>query len=178
MIKLIVAMDEEGCIGYNGGLPWHLPDDLKFFKKMTEGHSILMGRKTWESLPRKPLPKRRNIVVSKNQQYLKTLPPEVATYSDLYTGIIMEGVFGDLKKDIFIAGGASIYAGALICDLVDEMYITTVHIKADGDVYFPLPVETHWNIYPVANAVSNKLHYSINHWVKKPIERVEDFYAI
>lgn len=168
MIKLIVAMDDIDCIGKDGHLPWHIPEDLQFFKKITEGHSVLMGRITWESLPKKPLPKRFNTVVSRNQQFLSTLPPKVNRANNINMAILDHITYSIDGEDLFIIGGAQIYAHCLQHGFVDEMYITKVHtIVKDGDRFFPQLFEEAWNINILAKAKSNNLSYTISHWKKK-----------
>ncbi|MDB6071504.1 MAG: dihydrofolate reductase [Verrucomicrobiales bacterium] len=112
-------------IGRDGALPWHLPEDLKFFRKTTTGHPILMGRKTWESLGR-PLPNRRNLILS------RTLPPqpgaEVLRSPDDLKNL-------DLDSPIYIIGGAEIYS--LLLPLTDEILLTVLTDPAEGDTTFP-----------------------------------------
>ncbi|MFZ5806506.1 MAG: dihydrofolate reductase [Verrucomicrobiota bacterium] len=120
----IVAIDEGGVIGNKGKLPWHIPDDLKWFKKTTQGHAVLMGRKTWESLG-KPLPNRTNMVLS------RTLPPQegVQVVRDV------QEIFALAYPEIYIIGGAEIYK--LLLSSVDQLLITHVQGHYEGDVSFP-----------------------------------------
>jgi dihydrofolate reductase len=128
MISIIVAVSEDWGIGKNNELLWRLPEDLKRFRRLTTGNAIIMGKKTWESLPRRPLPDRKNIVLT-----------------DI-TGEIIEGSLTaysiddalskcDKDKEIFIIGGGSIYRQFM--PLADRLYITHVHLSAPADVYFP-----------------------------------------
>jgi len=119
----VVAMASNRVIGKDGGLPWHLPEDLKFFKKLTSGGTIVMGRKTYQSIGR-PLPKRRNIVLSRS---LETAPEGcelAASIDDI-----------PLAGDVFIIGGAQIYAALL--DRLDEIILTHVFEAYDGDTFLP-----------------------------------------
>jgi dihydrofolate reductase len=125
--KAIVAVAEDGVIGRGGDLPWRLSADLKWFKKITMGHTILMGRKTWDSLP-KALPGRENWVLSRKDEradgmrLFKSLE-DVANY-------LLDG------QTLFVIGGGEIYRQAL--PLCHELYITEVHQKVpDGDAFFP-----------------------------------------
>ena len=125
MIKAIVAMSENRVIGKAGNIPWHLPEDFKFFKATTMGHAILMGRKTFESIGR-PLPGRENIVLSR-------------TISEM-PGVTVIRSLEELKKltdgrDLFVIGGAEIYR--LLLPSVQELYVTKVPRTVEGDAYFP-----------------------------------------
>lgn len=125
MIKAIVAMAENRVIGNAGTIPWHLPEDFKFFKATTMGHAILMGRKTYESIG-KPLPGRENIVLSRTM-------PETA-------GVTVIRSLDDLKeptdgKDLFVIGGEEIYR--LMLPRVQELYVTKVPQVIEGDTHFP-----------------------------------------
>ena len=125
MIKAIVAMAEDRVIGNAGTIPWHLPEDFKFFKATTMGHAILMGRKTYASIGR-PLPGRENIVLS------RTMPES--------SGVTVIHSLDDLKeptdgRDLFVIGGEEIYR--LLLPSVQELYVTKVPRKIDGDTRFP-----------------------------------------
>ncbi|SES22782.1 dihydrofolate reductase [Salisediminibacterium halotolerans] len=126
MIRLIAAMDQCGIIGSNGAMPWHLPNDLKFFKETTEGKPILMGRKTFLSIGR-PLPKRENIVVTSNRQFSAE---GVAVHHDLDQALQLID-----EQDGFVIGGAEIYQYAIAH--ADELYITVIEETFAGDTYFP-----------------------------------------
>lgn len=126
MISLIVAMAENRTIGKDNKLPWKLPADLQRFKKLTTGHAVIMGRKTFESIGR-PLPQRQNIVISRNPNF-KAAGIEVA--SSLSKAL--EAAKGD---EVFVIGGQQIYAEALA--LADRIYLTLIHEEIDGDAFFP-----------------------------------------
>lgn len=130
MISLIVAVAENGVIGKNNQLPWHLPADLAFFKKVTKGHTVIMGRKTAESIG-KPLPGRRNIVITRSAslalpvgfEYCQSLE---AAFSLLQT-----------EEEHFIIGGAGLFKEAFSRNLPNRLYITRVLASPEGDVFLP-----------------------------------------
>jgi dihydrofolate reductase len=126
-LSIIVAMDGNGLIGKDNDLPWRLPADLKYFKKITTGKTVLMGRKTYSSIGR-PLPNRRNIVVSRNNSF-------IADGCEIVSGI-SEAI--ELTKDdteVMIMGGSSFYEQML--PMADTLYITEIEGEFDGDSYFP-----------------------------------------
>jgi dihydrofolate reductase len=129
-ISLIVAISENGVIGREGGLPWRLSADLKRFKELTMGHTIIMGRKTWESIGR-PLPGRRTIVVSRQADYYPSAEVLVATSLDR----AIEAAQASGDDEAFIVGGAEIYNQAL--SRADRLYLTRVRAQVDGDTLFP-----------------------------------------
>mgnify|MGYP002713137608 CR=1 FL=1 len=132
-LSLIVAMAENGVIGVNNNLPWHLPNDLKYFKAVTMGKPIIMGRKTYESIGR-PLPGRTNIVISRHAEAEHEGCSTVATIEEaleLAENItLIDGV-----AEAIVIGGAQIYA--LTLPLVERIYLTQVHAQVRGDTYFP-----------------------------------------
>jgi dihydrofolate reductase len=123
--KAIAAMSENRVIGNGNKIPWHLPEDFKWFKKMTTGNVIVMGRKTFESIG-KPLPNRETIVLSRGQFSY----PGLRTISDL-----AEIDLARESRETFICGGAQVYEQAL--PLCSELYITHVKRVVDGDTFFP-----------------------------------------
>ena len=133
-IAMIVARSKNGVIGVDGDLPWRLSDDLSNFKRTTIGCPIIMGRKTWESLPRKPLPGRDNLVLTRDTAFLA---PSARVYSGLdpalEAGKSLAAQAG--ARSIFIIGGASLYEAAL--PFVDTLHISEVDVELDGDAYFP-----------------------------------------
>lgn len=131
MLKsIITARASNGVIGNKNGLPWYLPADLKFFKKKTEGHHLIMGRKTFESLP-KPLPNRISIVITRDSAY--KVPEGCLVASSLDEAFEMAEKAGE--EEVFIAGGEQIYRLAL--EVTDRMYITEVLAEVVGDTWFP-----------------------------------------
>lgn len=122
----IAAMAANRVIGRGGAMPWHLPDDLKFFKQTTLGCPVVMGRKTWESLGR-PLPGRRNIVLSRGQGELAGA--EVVGSVEALDGLGLEG-------DVFVIGGAEIYR--LLLERCGSVYLTVLAAPAEGDAFMPV----------------------------------------
>ena len=132
-VAAIVARAANGCIGRDNKLPWYLPNDLKYFKRVTLGKPIIMGRKTWESL-KGPLPGRANIVISRDPDYqaegartVTTLEQAMALAADI---ALIDGV-----DEVVIIGGAEIYRLAL--PGIERLYVTEVHAVVDGDAFFP-----------------------------------------
>ena len=127
MISIVVAVSENGVIGVDNKLPWYIPEDLKNFKKITEGGTVIMGRKTYQSIG-KPLPNRVNIIISRNKS-LK-IP------GCLVVNSIEEAIKKSEKnKGTFIIGGGEIYKKSL--KFVDNVYLTKVHTEIKGDTTFP-----------------------------------------
>ncbi len=129
-ISIVVAKGQNNVIGKENGLPWHLPSDLRHFKKTTSGHHVLMGRKTFESLG-KPLPGRTHIVVTRDKAY--QVPSGHYVVNTIEEGINI-GKSKGLEK-LFVLGGAEIYKVSL--PYTDEMVITEVKASPEGDTYFP-----------------------------------------
>lgn len=126
-LSLIVAHDETRLIGREGDLPWRLPNDLKRFKALTLGHTVLMGRKTWQSLPRRPLPGRDNRVLSHDAGF-------IAEGATVYTSLAA-ALAPPARGDLFVIGGAALYA--LCLPLASRLYVTEVCARSLGDTYFP-----------------------------------------
>ena len=126
-LSIIVAMSSNRVIGVNNSLPWHLSEDLKHFKTLTTGHTIIMGRKTYESIG-KPLPNRRNIVISRNLN---------AFYGGIEVVHSLEDAFSTSSNDdeVFIIGGSNIYEQSL--HLAEHLYITEIKKAFEGDAFFP-----------------------------------------
>lgn len=125
-LTAIVAMTPQRIIGSAGGLPWHLPEDLAFFKKTTMGHAIIMGRKTYDSIGR-PLPKRRNIVISRDPQWQREGVEVVLGVAEALA-LLAEG-------PAFVIGGAAVYE--LFLPMLDDLLITLVAAEYAGDTVFP-----------------------------------------
>jgi dihydrofolate reductase len=128
MISFVVAVARNGVIGREGGLPWHISSDLKRFKEITMGKPVVMGRKTWESLPRKPLPGRRNIVITQQKGYLAE-GADVAERPEAALLLVPDA------PEVAVIGGGEIYR--LFWPLVDRLYLTEVDLSVAGDTYFP-----------------------------------------
>ncbi len=128
-IVLIVAMSTNRVIGKDNQLPWHLPEDLKHFKKLTTDHTVVMGRKTYESIGH-PLPQRHNIVLTRDierDDHRVTVVNDVSSFMDTYTT--------KLDEDLYIIGGAQIYE--LFLPFADKIELTEVHQEIEGDTFFP-----------------------------------------
>ena len=129
-ITIIAAIGTNNVIGTDNDLPWHIPEDLKHFKNITTRHTVLMGRKTWESIPQKfrPLPNRKNIIITTQTEY--TAPEGVLIYHSL------EKAFANHKTEqLFVIGGGNIYHETI--PYADTLYITKVPQIIDGDTFFP-----------------------------------------
>lgn len=135
MISLVVARARNGVIGRDGGLPWHVSSDLKRFKEITMGKPLVMGRKTWEGLPRKPLPGRRNIVITRQAGYVAP-GAEVAASLDAALALCADA------PEIAVIGGGDIFR--LAWDRADRLYLTEIDLAVDGDTYLPEVDESQW----------------------------------
>jgi len=136
VISIIVAISENGVIGKNNQLLWHISDDLKRFKRLTTGHTVIMGRKTFESIG-KPLPNRRNIVVSRGEG-VKFNGCEVArSLTDALE-------IASTDDEVFIIGGGEVYRQAL--PLAGKIYLTLVHANFEGDTFFPSINPQEWKV--------------------------------
>jgi dihydrofolate reductase len=139
-VTLIAAVAENGVIGKDGGLPWHLPADLRRFKELTLGHHLIMGRATWESIGR-PLPNRTFVVVTNRPGYAA---PDARVVSSLEEGIALASAAGDPEP--FVAGGSGIFREALERGLVDQLQLTRIHRAYEGDTRFPEFDERGWQL--------------------------------
>jgi dihydrofolate reductase len=133
-ITLIVARARNGVIGRAGTLPWRLPEDLAFFKRTTMGHPIVMGRRTWESIGR-PLPGRRNIVVSRQAGFVAAGAEVVPSLDEALRLCAGAG-------ELFVIGGAQLYGEAL--PRADRLIVTEIDADFDGDTHWPAPDPAHW----------------------------------
>ncbi|MCU0431568.1 MAG: dihydrofolate reductase [Cytophagaceae bacterium] len=152
LISMIVAQDQQGGIGFQNKLPWHLPADLAFFKSKTSGHHILMGRKTYESIG-KPLPNRTSLVISRSQR----IPHEqVHSFESLPEAIAFAE--SQQEEELFIIGGAEIYKTAL--PLVQKIYCTEVHHVFETDASIHLPLSEFTEISRVSMPADEKNKYA------------------
>jgi dihydrofolate reductase len=129
-VSLVAAVARNGVIGRDNAIPWRIPEDLARFRALTMGHAVVMGRKTWDSLPERfrPLPGRRNVVVTRNPEWAADGAERAASLEEAL----------DLLRDeerVFVIGGAQIYEAAL--PLADELELTEVDLVVDGDALFP-----------------------------------------
>ncbi len=129
MVSLIVAMSANRVIGRDGDLPWHLPGDLRHFKKTTMGHHLIIGRATWDEVG-KPLPGRTMVVITRNRRF-RADNVLVAHSVDEAVALARD------DDEPFIGGGAEIYRQALEAGIVDRLYITRIHADIAGDTFFP-----------------------------------------
>lgn len=140
MIAIVAAVARNGVIGYEGGLPWELPDDLRHFRKITAGSAVVMGRTTFESIVDRlghPLPDRQSVVLTHDENYSY---PDVTVVHDPEQ--IIRGENG-IPAEIYIIGGAALYATFL--PLADRLSLTEIHASIEGDTYFPDYDKTEWH---------------------------------
>ena len=161
MITIIAAIAKNNALGKNNDLIWHLPADLKRFKKITIGHHILMGRNTFESIG-KPLPNRTTIIITRNENYTKD--------GCLIANSLEEAIeMAQEDKQIFILGGAQIYKYAIENDLVNALDITLVHHEFEADAFFPEIDDSIWECVKREDFVAdekNKFDYSFIRYEK------------
>ncbi len=166
-VAIIAAIGENRELGRNNELLWHLNEDMQFFKQQTRMHYVIMGRKSFESIPKKyrPLPERVNIIISRDPEYMFE---ECYTFSNIQDAIEMANVNGEYKA--FIIGGGEIYKIAMEANLVDEMFLTHVHASFDdADVFFPAIDESKWKKKLVNSIQSDSLNefpFDIYHYEK------------
>jgi dihydrofolate reductase len=158
-ISLIAATGDNGVIGREGDLPWHLPADLQHFKALTTGHAIIMGRKTFESIGRL-LPNRRSVIVTRNPAYRHEGATVVNKLQDAFA--LAE------RDEVFVIGGAEIFRSAL--PYADRLYLTVVHASPHGDVFFPDFDEQRWDLVEEQRHEPNGKNphaYSFQRWERR-----------
>lgn len=169
-ISIIVAVAENWIIGREGKLPWKLSEDLKRFQKLTEGHTVIMGRKTYESIGR-PLPKRTNIVITRKTGW----KAEGCIIAHSLEEALELARKESTEDEIFVIGGAEIYKLAL--PHADTIYLTMVKAVVEGDTSFPAlnPSEWEWTDYEQRHIIDEKNQYFFDWWrlKRKPQERRE-----
>ena len=153
--KAIAALAENRVIGAHGKIPWRLPDDLRFFREQTTGHTVLMGRKTWESLGR-PLPGRRNVIVSRTLTPGAESVPGAIVVPDLNAAAALPPM-----GDVWVIGGAEIYALAL--PRCEELFLTEVAGQPPGDTFFP-PFE---HLFIPAEILRETIAYRMMRFVRR-----------
>lgn len=164
MVSCIVAMNADSVIGVNGQIPWYLPADLKFFRKTTTPHHVIMGRQTYESIG-KPLPNRINIVISRNAYYLST---GCLIAHSVDEALSMAADHGETEA--FIIGGSQLYQST--SEIWDKLYLTTVDKEVEGgDAFFPKIDFERWdlissNAYPPDE--KNQMAYRFDIYTRKP----------
>lgn len=162
MLSIIVAVAENNVIGKDNKLIWHLPADLRRFKKITTGHTIIMGRKTFESLGR-VLPNRKHIVLC-NDEEMKIEDENVEILEDIS---MLDKYIKD-EDEHFVIGGATIYK--LLLEKAQKIYLTLIHEQFDGDVYFPEIDNNEWNIVERTHGITdekNPYDYEFITYVRK-----------
>jgi dihydrofolate reductase len=147
-LSLVVAASSNNVIGRDGGLPWHLPDDLRQFKRLTTGKAVIMGRSTYESIGR-PLPDRRNIVMTRNADYVADGCDVVSSVSEA-----MDAVEG--AEEVMIIGGGQVYRDFL--PLANRIYLTRVQAEVEGDTYFPEIDEAAWRLVSSEHHAADEKH--------------------
>lgn len=140
-VSFVVAIADNGVIGRDNGLPWRLSGDMAWFRKLTMGKPVLMGRKTWDSLPRKPLPGRPNLVITRAAGF-QAAGAEVFTSREM--ALVRAQLLAEAAgvDEVMVIGGAQIYEA--LFDLATRLYITEVHETPEGDVSFPSFDATAW----------------------------------
>ena len=161
MYNIIVAFDNKRGIGRENRLPWHFPNDLKYFSKLTRGNNnnaIIMGKNTWESLPKKPLPKRDNLILSTKLNINQNKPKN--NYVKSFSSISDIEEFCDTQKydEIWIIGGAQIYNTFIESKKVNKIYATLIHDSFDCDCFFP--EINGYNIISRENTIENETNIS------------------
>ena len=138
---IIAALSENRVIGRDNAIPWHYPADMKHFRRVTRGHAVVAGRKTYETFQTRPLPRRLNLVLTRNPDY--AVAEGVVVCASLAEVLQCARASGSEK--LFVLGGAQVYEQAL--PLVDEMILTHLPIEVEGDAYFPAWDEGEWKVW-------------------------------
>lgn len=151
-LALIAAYAQNRVVGIDNKLPWHLPEDLKYFKRCTSGKAIIMGRKTYESIGR-PLPNRTNIVITRNPAFKADGVKVVTSLND---AIELAAAVNEVSgvDEIMVIGGAAIYE--LTLPMADRLYLTHVHAQVEGDAYFPEVDFSNWREVERADYASSE----------------------
>ncbi|MDW4486811.1 dihydrofolate reductase [Staphylococcus saprophyticus] len=156
-LSILVAHDQQRVIGVNNQLPWHLPSDLKHVKSLTTGNTLVMGRATFESIG-KPLPNRRNVVLTRNKSFKPEGVDVIHSFEEIY----------DLPGHVFIFGGQSLFEEMI--DKVDDMYITVIEDKYNGDTFFPPYTFKDWEVASSNKSVldeKNTIPHTFLHLIRK-----------
>ncbi len=137
ILSMIAAMDKNRVIGLGNEMPWHLPDDLRFFKAKTLGKTIIMGRKTFESIGSKTLPKRRNLVISRNRDF-------IAKDAEVFSSVEAALKACQAEEEVVIIGGGQLYKQAL--SQANKLYVTLIDTEIAGDTEFPQWQKEEWKV--------------------------------
>lgn len=164
LVSLVVAATLNGVIGNNGGLPWRLPNDLAYFKQLTLGHHIVMGRKTFKSLPkRKPLPGRTNLIISRQANFQAT---GFEVVDSLAAALQLAEQSGE--TECFVIGGEQIFRLAL--PLAHRIYLTRIETTLEGDTFFPTLDWNNWQLMSQKAHPADERHpypYAFTVWERK-----------
>lgn len=163
LLSLIAAASKNNVIGKNNGLPWVLPNDMKYFKNTTWGMPLIMGRKTFESIKNEPLPGRINIVITRQTDW----KPQGAVVVNNMSDALFVAKDADYKE-VFVVGGGEIYKDAI--QKADKIYITRVHTIVDGDTFFPEINEKKWKKLSNRDCfidAKHKFDYSFEIWERQ-----------
>jgi dihydrofolate reductase len=167
-LGLVWAQTSTGVIGKDGGMPWRLPEDMQHFSRLTTGHPVIMGRKTWESFPDKyrPLPGRTNIVITRQEGWAGTPAAAGAVAVRSLDDALLESQFAPGHEMVWIVGGGEIFAQSM--DLADVAVVTTIDTTAEGDTFAP-ELGYDWTAGPSLPAggwltADNGTRYRINLW--------------
>ena len=152
-ISLIAALTKNRVIGKNNDLPWHLPDDMKYFMQTTKGHHVIMGRKNYESIPEKfrPLPNRTNIVVTRQKNFSA---PNCIVVNSIEEGLQIAKA--NQEKETFIIGGAEIYNQGF--SQANKLYLTEIQTSLEGDTYFPEFNKNQWKEISRTHHLADERH--------------------
>ena len=156
-LSILVAHDQQRVIGVNNQLPWHLPSDLKHVKSLTTGNTLVMGRATFESIG-KPLPNRRNVVLTRNKSFKPEGVDVIHSFEEIY----------NLPGHVFIFGGQSLFEEMI--DKVDDMYITVIEDKYNGDTFFPPNTFKDWEVassIKIEKKKKNTIPHTFLHLIRK-----------
>ncbi len=156
-LSILVAHDQNRVIGKDNQLPWHLPNDLKHVKKLSTGNTLVMGRRTYESIG-KPLPNRRNVVLTRDTSFQPEGVDVIHSLDNIY----------DLPGHVFIFGGQALFEEFI--DKVDDMYITVIEDKYQGDTFFPPYTFEDWEVESSVKGEQdekNKIPHTFLHLVRK-----------
>ncbi|MFF5907138.1 dihydrofolate reductase [Staphylococcus cohnii] len=156
-LSILVAHDQQRVIGVNNQIPWHLPNDLKHVKKLSTGNTLVMGRATFDSIG-KPLPNRKNVVLTRNTSFAHDGVEVIHSIDEIY----------NLSGHVFIFGGQTLYEAMI--DKVDDMYITVIEDKFNGDTFFPPYTFKDWEVessIPGKLDEKNTIPHTFLHLVRK-----------
>lgn len=160
ILSIIVAASENNVIGYENALIWHISADLKHFKALTTGHTVIMGRKTFESIG-KVLPQRRNIVISRQPDYTAAGCETVSSVAEALDLVAEE-------DEVFIIGGGRIYQEFWTC--ADRLYLTRIHVQVEGDTFIPSVEDSDWELIKKEDFIAdekNEFDYSFLEFYRK-----------